>query len=87
MCLNFVGKCTEKCDKKTESGGDLRSNQFIGCTQTWQLKNSILMKKHYINCLNAWATNCTTFRNQKLCCVTVFLHKNDETKNSPGLQF
>ena len=37
------------------------------------------------NCLNTWATNCATFWNQKLCCVTVFLHKNDETKNSSGL--
>ena len=39
----------------------------------------------YINCLNTWATNCATFRNQKLCCGNVFLHKNDETKNSSGL--
>ena len=28
----------------------------------------------YINCLNTWATNCATFRNQKLCCGTVFLN-------------
>ena len=40
-----------------------------------------------INCLNAWATNCAPFRNQKLCCGTVFLNKNDETKNSSGLYF
>ena len=39
----------------------------------------------YINCLNTWATNCATFGNQKLCCGNVFLHKNDETKNSSGL--
>ena len=40
-----------------------------------------------INSLNAWAPNCATFWNQKLCCDTVFLHKNDEMKNSSGLQF
>ena len=28
----------------------------------------------YISCLNTGATNCATFRNQKLCCGTVFLH-------------
>ena len=28
----------------------------------------------HINCLNTWATNCATFRNQKLCCGTAFLH-------------
>ena len=71
--------------KKTESGGGIGSNQFIGCTQTWQLRNSILIKKHYINCLNAWATKCATFRNQKLCCGIDFLHKNNKTKNSLGL--
>ena len=40
-----------------------------------------------INSLNAWAPNCATFWNQKLYCDTVFLHKNDEMKNSSGLQF
>ena len=39
----------------------------------------------YVNCSNTWATNCATFRNQKLCCGNVFLRKNDETKNSSGL--
>ena len=28
----------------------------------------------YINCLNTWATNCATFRNEKLGCGTVFLN-------------
>ena len=39
----------------------------------------------FINSLNAWDTNCDTFWNQKLCCGTVFLQKNDETKNSSDL--
>ena len=26
---------TQKCDWKTESGGGVRSNQFIGCNKTW----------------------------------------------------
>ena len=86
MCLNFTGERTQKYDKEnSESAGGVRSNQFISCTQTWQLRNSKLIKKHYTNCLNAWTTNCATFGNQKFCCGTFFLHKNDETNNSSGL--
>ena len=54
---------------KTESCGDVRSNQLMVvprlCSQSTLL----------INSLNAWATNCATFRNQKLYCCTVFLLK------------
>ena len=41
----------------------------------------VVKRLHCITCLNAWAANCATFWNQKLCCGTVFLNKNDETKN------
>ena len=78
MCLNCVGERTQKCDKE---------NRESWWRQIKSIRNSILIKQHYINCLNAWATDCATFRNQKLCCGTVFLHKNDETKNSSGLHF
>ena len=47
--------------------------------------NLVVKRLHCINCLNAWATNCGAFWNKKLCCDTVFLHKNDETKNSSDL--
>ena len=40
----------------------------------------LVKRLHCINCLNAWPTNWVTFWNQKLCCSTVFLQKNDETK-------
>ena len=45
--------------------------------------NSVVYGFYCINCLNA----CATFWNQKLWCVTLFLNKNDETKNSLGLSF
>ena len=32
----------------------------------------VVKQLRYINCLTTWATNCTTFKNQKLCCGTVF---------------
>ena len=56
---------------KTESGGGVKSNIY-------RLHLDLVVKQL---CCNA------TFRNHKLCCVNVFLHKNDETKNSSGLQF
>ena len=69
MCLNFVGERTQKSDRKTKSGGGIRSNIY-------RLHLDLVVKQL---CCNA------TFRNHKLCCVNVFLHKNDETKNSSGL--
>ena len=54
---------------KTESGGGVKSNIY-------RLHLDLIVKQP---CCNA------TFRNHKLCCVNVFLHKNDETKNSSGL--
>ena len=55
----------------TESGGGVKSNIY-------RLHLDLVVKQL---CCNA------TFRNHKLCCINVFLHKNDETKNSSGLQF
>ena len=42
--------------------------------------NLVVKRLRWINCLNPWANNCTTFWNQKLCRGTVFLHKNDNMK-------
>ena len=55
--------------RKTESGGGIRSNIY-------RLHLDLVVKKL---CYNA------TFGNQKLCYGNVFLHKNDEPKNSSGL--
>ena len=84
MCLNFVGERAQKCD---EENREWRWCQIKSIYRLYPdvVVNSMLLKKHYTNCLSAWATNCATFRNRKLCCGTVFLHKNDETKNSLGL--
>ena len=32
MCLNSVGERAQNSDRETESGGGVRSNQFIGGT-------------------------------------------------------
>ena len=54
----------------------------------FRLQLDLVVKQfYYINCLNARATKCATFRSQKLYCGTVFLYNNDETKTSSGLQF
>ena len=82
MCLNFVGERTQKCDKEN------REWRWRQIKSIYRLYLDLVVKQLcYISCLNAWATNCATFRNKKLCCGTVFLHKNDETKNFSGLQF
>ena len=54
---------------KTEHGSGVRSNIY-------RLHLDLIVKQL---CCNA------SFTNQKLCCGNVFLHKNDETKNSSGL--
>ena len=80
MCLNFVGERTQKCDKEN------REWRWRQIKSIYRLYLDLVVKQLcYISCLNAWATNCATFRNQKLCWGTVFLHKSDETKNSSGL--
>ena len=77
MCLNFEGELTQKCDKENR---EWRSRQI---KSIYRLHLDLVVKKlYYINCLNAWATSFATFRNQILCCGTVFLDKNDEMKNS-----
>ena len=75
-----MGKRTQKCDWVNR---EWRWRQ-INSIYTWYL-DLVVKRLHYINCLNLWATNYTTFRNQKLCCGTALLHKNDEIKNSSGL--
>ena len=82
MCLNFVEERTRKSDREN---GEWRWCQI---KSIYRLHLDLVVKQLcYISCLNAFATNCASFRNQKLCCDTVFLHKNDETKNSSDLQF
>ena len=80
ICLNFVEERTQKCAREN------REWQWYQIKSIYSLHLDLVVKQLcYISCLNAWATNCATFRNQKLCCGTVFLQKNDETKNSSGL--
>ena len=80
MCLNFVEESTQKCDRENQEWW------WRQIKSIYRLHLDLVVKQLYYNsCLNAWATNSATFRNQKLCCGTVFLHKNDETKNSSGL--
>ena len=80
MCLNFVGERTQKCDRENR---EWRWRQIMSVSRLYL--DLAVKQLYYLNCLNAWATNYATFRNQNLCCGTVFLHKNDETKNFPGL--
>ena len=82
MCLNFVEERTQKCDRENR---EWRWRQIKSIY--WLYLDLVVEKLCYINCLNAWATNCAIFGNQKLCRGTVFLHQFDETKNSSGLQF
>ena len=80
MCLNFVGERTQKCDKEN------REWWWRQIKSIYRLYLDLVVKKlYYINCLNVWDANCAFFRNQKLCCGTVFRHKNDKAKNSSGL--
>ena len=76
MCLNFVEERTQKCGKEN------REWKRCPIKSIYRLLLDLVLKELcYISCLNAWAT----FRNQKLCCGTAFLNKNDETKNPSGL--
>ena len=75
ICLNFVEERTQKCAREN------REWQWYQIKSIYRLHLDLVVKQlYYISCLN-----CATFRNQKLGCGTVFLHKNDETKNSSGL--
>ena len=80
MCLNSVGELTQMYDWENRKW---RWRQ-IKSIYIWYLDLAV-KRLHCTSCLNAWATNCVAFWNQKLCCGTVFLHKNDEKKNSSGL--
>ena len=58
------------------------ARKFDSKDRDWQFKKWLLT--------GYWlkvATNCPTLWNQKLWCRTLFLHKNDEAKNSSDLQF
>ena len=80
MCLNFVEERTQKCDRENWEWRWRQIKSF------YRLHLDLVVSQLcYNSCLNAWTTNCANFRNQKLCSGTVFLHKNDETKNSSGL--
>ena len=62
MCLNFVGECTQKCDREN------REWRWRQITSIYRLYLDLVVKKlYYITYLNAWASNCATFRNQMLC--------------------
>ena len=82
MCLNFMEERTQKGDRENREG------RWRQVKSIYRLYLDLVDEQIcYNNCSNAWATNCATFKNQKLCYGTVFLHKNDETKNSSGLHF
>ena len=75
ICLNFVEECTQKCDREN------REWQWYQIKSIYRLHLDLVVKQlYYISSLNY-----VTFRNQKLGCGTVFLHKNDETKDPSGL--
>ena len=75
MCSNFVEERTQKCDREN------REWRWCQIKSIYRLYLDLVVKQLCsINCLNAWVNNCATFRNQKLCCDTVFLRKNDETR-------
>ena len=77
MRLNFVEERTRKSYREN------RERQWRQIKSIYRLHLDLVVKQLcYISCLNAWATNCATFRNLNLCCGTVFLHKNDEIKNT-----
>ena len=62
MCLNFVEERSQKCDRENREG------RWRQITSIYRLYLDLVVKKfYYINCLNTWATNCATFRNQMLC--------------------
>ena len=69
MRLNFLVNVLRSVIRKTESGGGVRSNIY-------RLHLDLAVKQLCYN---------DTFRNQNLCCGNVFLHENDETKNSSTL--
>ena len=80
MCLDFVEERTQKCDREN------RKWRWCQIKSIYRLHLDLVVKHFcYISCLNTCATNCATSRNQKLCCGTVFVHKNNEKRNSSGL--
>ena len=81
MCLNSVGELTQKCDRENREWWQHQIKSIYG----WN-PDLVVQCLLCISCLNAKATNCPTIWSQKLQCA-VFQHKNDETKNSTGMQF
>ena len=82
MCLKSVGERSQKCDRGNREQWWCQ----IKSIYRWYL-DLVVKRLHCINYLNAWVNSCATFSNQMLCCGTFLLHKNDETKNTSGLQF
>ena len=79
--LEFCGERTQKYSRENRAWRWRQINSIY----RWYL-DLVLKRLCCINCLNAQDTNCATSSNQKFCCGTFFLDKNNETKNSSGLQ-
>ena len=59
MCLNFVEESTQKCDREN------REWRWRQIKSIYRLHLDLVVKQLcYNSCLNAWATNSATFRNQ-----------------------
>ena len=56
MRLNSVGERIQKCDRENREG----QWRQIKSTYRWHL-NLVAKRLRFINCLNAWATNCVFF--------------------------
>ena len=70
ICLNFVEERTQKCAREN------REWQWYQIKSIYRLHLDLVVKQlYYISCLNACATNCATFRIQKLCCGTVLYNR------------
>ena len=60
MCLNSVGKRTQKCDRENREWRWLQTKLiYMGYL------GLVVKRLCCINCLNAGATTCVTSRNQK----------------------
>ena len=81
MCLNSVGKRNHKLQRENR---EWWWQDQIKLIYGWYLDLAV-KRLCCINSLNIPATNFGFFQNQKLCCDTAFLDKNDENKNSSGL--
>ena len=82
MCLNFVGELTQKCD--TEN----REWWWRPIKSIYRLHLDLVVKQLCcINCLNAWATSCATFRNQKLLLIQWAIPEKNQTEGIEDIRF